>query len=110
MPRRLVAAMSDPWLAVIFVGAAAVSFKAAGPVAIGGRDLPPRVVQLVSALAPALLAAFVVTGTFASRQELVLDARAVGLAAAAACVTLRLPMLVAVVAAAVVTAATRALA
>jgi hypothetical protein len=61
----------------------------------------------VSALAPALLAAFVVTGTFTSSRDVVLDERTLGLAAAAICVWVRAPLLVGVVAAAVVTAAAR---
>ncbi len=100
--------MSDPWLAVLIVGASAMLLKAAGPVLVGGRELPERALQLVGALAPALLAAFVVTGTFAANREIVLDARALGLAAAALCVWLRAPQLVGVVAAAVVTAFARA--
>ncbi len=100
--------MSDPWLAVLIVGASAMLLKAAGPVLVGGRELPERALQLVGALAPALLAAFVVTGAFAGDREIVLDARALGLAAAALCVWLRAPLLVGVVAAAVVTALARA--
>ena len=101
--------MSDTWAAVILVGVAAMVFKASGPVVVGGRELPARALQLVSALAPALLAAFVVTGTFGGSRELVLDARAFGLLAAAGCVALRAPLLVAVAAAAVVTALARAM-
>jgi uncharacterized membrane protein len=99
--------MSDAWLAVILVGASAMVLKAAGPVAVGGRELPPRAMQLVGALAPALLAAFVVTGTFADGRSVVFDERAPGLAAAAFCVWLRAPLLVGVVAAAAVTALVR---
>lgn len=100
--------MSDAWAAVLLVGIMAVVFKATGPVAVGGRELPPRALHLVAALAPALLAAFVVTGSFASGRELVIDARTLGLLAAAGCIALRAPLLVAVVAAAVVTALVRA--
>ncbi len=101
--------MTDVWLAVLIVGCGAIIFKAAGPVVIGGRELPVRAIQLVGALAPALLAAFVVTGTFSTNQDLTLDARALGLAAAAICIALRAPLLAAVVAAAAVTALTRLL-
>jgi hypothetical protein len=105
----MVAPVSDTWLAVIFVGFGAMAFKAAGPVVVGGRELPERAAQLVGALAPALLAAFVVTGTFATGTELSIDARAVGLAAAAICIVFRAPLLAAVVAAAAVTALVRLL-
>jgi hypothetical protein len=98
------------WIAVAVVGACAMALKAAGPVALGGRQLPERAMQLVSALAPALLAAFVVTNTFGSGRSLVLDARSAGLAAAGVCVALRAPLLVSVVAAALVTALVRGVA
>ncbi len=99
--------MSDTWLAVVIVGAAAAAMKAAGPVALGGRDLPERVGPLVAALAPALLAALVVTNTFGEGQALTVDARVAGVAAAAVCIALRAPLLAAVVAAAAVTALAR---
>ncbi len=100
--------MSDTWLAVAIVGGAAMVMKSAGPVALGGRELPGRAGLLIAALAPALLAALVVTSTLADGQSLVLDARILGVGAAALCVALRAPLLAAVVAAAVVTALARA--
>jgi len=103
-----VAKVSDAWLAVIIVGMATIAIKAAGPVAVGGRELPQPVSQLVGALAPALLAAFVVTSTFGAGERLVFDERALGLGAAAVCIWLRAPLLVSIVAAAVVTALARA--
>lgn len=99
--------MSDVWLSVVIVGAAAAVMKAAGPVVFGGRELPGRVGPLVAALAPALLAALVVTNTFGDGQALALDARVVGVGAAAVCITLRAPLLASVVIAAVVTALVR---
>lgn len=101
--------MSDTWLAVIIVGAAAIVMKAAGPVVLGGRELPGRASLLVAALAPALLAALVVTNTVGAGQSLVLDARALGVGAAALCIAVRAPLLAAVLAAATVTAVARAL-
>jgi hypothetical protein len=100
--------MSEVWLAVIVVGAGAIVMKAVGPVAVGGRPLPERAMVLVAALAPALLAAFVVTNTFAQGRSLVLDARALGMLAASVCIALRAPLLVSILAAAAVTAAARA--
>ena len=101
--------MSDVWLVVVVVGACTVLFKALGPVAIGGRELPPRLRSVVALLAPTLLAALVVVSTFASGRSLVLDARAAGMVAAAIAVVLRAPLLVTVAAAAVVAALVRAL-
>ena len=101
--------MSDTRAAVVIVGVAAIALKAAGPVAVGGRPLPPRIMLLVGTLAPALLAAFVVTNTFGQGSSLTLDARAVGVAAAGACIWLKAPLLVTIVAAALATAITRAM-
>jgi branched-subunit amino acid transport protein len=101
--------MSRVWLAVALVGAATVALKAAGPVLLGDRELPARVRVLVGLLAPALLAALVVTNTLASGRHVVVDARLAGVAAAAISLRLRAPILVAVALAAAVTAAIRAL-
>lgn len=101
--------MSHVWLAVVLVGVATVALKAAGPVLLGGRELPARTRALVGLLAPALLAALVVTQTLATDRHVVVDARLAGVAAAAGALRLRAPMLAAVVLAAAVTAAVRAL-
>lgn len=101
--------MKEFWAAVVIVGASAMALKAAGPVVVGGRPLPPRVMLLVGALAPALLAAFVVTNTFGSGSSLALDARAVGLAAAGVSIGMRAPLLVTIVAAAAATGIARAM-
>jgi branched-subunit amino acid transport protein len=98
------------WLVVALVGAATVALKAAGPVLLGGRPLPRRLAAVVELLAPALLAALVVTQTFASGRSLVLDERLVGMAVAAVALWRRAPVLVVIVAAAAATALVRALA
>jgi branched-subunit amino acid transport protein len=97
------------WIMVAVVGAATIALKGLGPVALGGRSLPPRVLGVVGLLAPALLAALVVTQVFGGDRELVLDARAAGLGAAAVALALRAPILAVIVAAAVATALVRAL-
>ena len=101
--------MSDVWRAVILVGIGAVVCKAAGPVAIGGRQLPGRLQGLVGTLAPALLAALVATQVFGGTHELTVDARALGLGAAAVLIALRAPILAVVMGAAAATALARAL-
>ena len=60
-------------------------------------------------LAPTLLAALIVTNTFATGRDLVLDARAAGLAAALVAVLLRAPVLVVILVAAVTAGGLRAL-
>ena len=58
-------------------------FKASGPVLLGQRELPPRVASVVEVLAPAMLAALVVTQTVGGDRELVLDERLAGSSSAA---------------------------
>jgi Branched-chain amino acid transport protein (AzlD) len=101
--------MSRVWIVLALVGAATVALKAAGPVLLGSRELPARVRVLAGLLAPALLAALVVTNTVASGRHIVVDARLAGVAAATILLRLRAPILVAVAVAAAVTAAIRAL-
>ena len=102
--------MTDAWLVVAAVGAATIGIKSAGPVLLGGRPLPPRLVAVVRLLAPALLAALVVTQTVVSGDRLVLDARLAGVAVAAVALVLRAPLLLVVVLAAASTAILRLLA
>lgn len=101
--------MSPAWWTVILVGAATVAIKGAGPVLLGGRPLPRRAAQVIGLLAPAVLAALVAINTFGDGRTLVLDERALGVGAAALAVVFKAPPLVAVVVAAAVTAAARAL-
>ncbi len=102
--------MSEIWLLVVLTGVSAVLLKAVGPVLLGGRALPERFGGVVALLAPALLAALIATQTFADGKTLVIDERVAGLSAAAMALWLRAPVLLAVVAAAVVTGGLRALA
>jgi branched-subunit amino acid transport protein len=95
------------WLVIAVVGLATMLFKASGPVLLGGRSLPPRVAALVDVLAPAMLAALVVTQAVGGDRELVFDVRLAGLAAGGVAVALRAPLIVVMATAAVVAAAIR---
>lgn len=101
--------MSAGWAAVVAVGAGTVVLKAVGPVGVAHRRLPERVERLLGLLAPAILAALVVTETFAGGRHLVVDARLAGVGAGIVCVALRAPLWVVVLAGALATAAVRAL-
>ncbi len=70
--------MSSAWIVVAVVGVATILFKAAGPVLLGRRALPPRVQSVVDLLAPVMLIALVVTQTFGGDEEITVDARVVG--------------------------------
>jgi hypothetical protein len=99
--------VSSWWIAVLVVGVGTIALKAVGPVLLGGRALRPALAGPLTLLAPALLAALVVTQTFASGRHLVLDARAAGVGAAAVAIALRAPLILVVVVAAVATALVR---
>ena len=99
----------DVWIAIIALTVICVVIKAAGPVALGGRDLPRWADQLIALVPAALLPALIVVETFAHGKELVLDARAAGLAAAMVVLALRGSMLIVLLVAAAVTAGVRAL-
>ena len=101
--------MSAAWITVLAVGAGTVVLKSVGPVGVAGRELPPRVAGLLSMVAPAILAALVVTETFAHGRSLVVDARIAGVGAGAVAVLLRAPFWVVILVGAVATAAVRML-
>jgi hypothetical protein len=100
--------VSSVWIVIILVGAGTVALKAVGPVVLDGRELPRALSVVLFLLAPALLAALVVTQAVAGDREIVLDERLLGISAAAVGIVLRLPLLAVVVVAAAVTAGVRA--
>jgi branched-subunit amino acid transport protein len=101
--------MSTAWTTIAALAVATAAIKGAGPVALGGRDLPPLAVRLISFAAPALLGALVAVETFGRDKELVLDARVAGLIAAAAVLAARLSVIWVGAAAALAAAITRLL-
>jgi branched-subunit amino acid transport protein len=96
------------WITIGGLAAATAVIKAFGPVIFGGRDLHPILARVIPLLAPALLAALVVTETAGGHgRTLTIDARAAGLAVAGAALALKAPLVVVVIAAAVATAVVR---
>ena len=87
------------WLVIAVVGVATVAFKASGPVLLGRRELPPRALTLVEVLAPAMLAALVVTQTVGGDRAIVLDERLAGVAVGGVAIWLRAPLIAVMVAA-----------
>lgn len=96
---------------VVLVGLTVITYatKAAAPLALGGRPLPAAVTRLADLLPAALLAALVVVSGVAEDAAIAVDARLVGLAAAAVALSRRAPFVVAVVAACAATALVRLL-
>jgi branched-subunit amino acid transport protein len=101
--------MIGTWATVILVGLATFAIKAAGPLLLGGRELPPRLQGMLDHLPPALLAALIVTQALGDEVRLALDPRMLGLAAAAVALAVRAPVLLVLVAATATTALARML-
>lgn len=85
------------------------AIKAAGPIALGGRELPARFTAVIVLLAPALLAALVVTETLADGDRLAIGADTVGVLAGGLIAWRWGSIIACVVVAAAVTAGLRAL-
>ena len=102
--------MSEAWLTVLLLAAATAAIRAAGPILVGGREPSGRVRSVIALLAPALLAALVVSETLGEAEGgIALDERLAGVAAAGGVLAYRESLLLAIAVAAGVTAAARAL-
>ncbi|MDT0568662.1 AzlD domain-containing protein [Streptomyces sp. DSM 3412] len=97
------------WIAVAVTAVGCYAVKLIGLLVPAGLLERPLVQRLAALLPVALLAALTAQQTFADGHDLVVDARAAGLAAAAVALLLRAPFLVVVAAAVVVTAGARAI-
>jgi uncharacterized membrane protein len=100
--------MTAVWISIAVVAAANFAIKAAGPVLLGGRELPPPFVAVIALLGPALLTALVVVGTFSEGSDLRIDAQAAGVAVSGAAFLTRVPMLAAIALGALTAALLRA--
>jgi branched-subunit amino acid transport protein len=96
------------WLVVVLTALTTVVTKGLGPVATGSRELPAPAVRVVVLLAPALLAALVVTNALADGDRIGVGADTAGAVVAGLLLWRRAPVLLVVVAAAAVTAGLRA--
>ena len=101
--------MSSAW--ELIGGCAALTFaiKAAGPVALGGRELPARFASVITLMAPALLAALVATHALANGRHLEVGPETVGVLASGAVMLKTRSIPLCVITAALVTALVRAL-
>jgi Branched-chain amino acid transport protein (AzlD) len=88
---------------IVVLGTGCALIKAAGPIALGERALPPAAKMLVDGLSPALLAGLVVATTLSRNQAIVLDSRVAGIAAAIVVARVRGPLMLALASAAAVT-------
>ena len=70
------------WLLIAGCVLMTAAIKAAGPVVVGGRSLPAWFLRVIALMAPALLAALVVTAALAEGQRLGMGAHTAGVAVA----------------------------
>jgi branched-subunit amino acid transport protein len=96
---------------VVIAGAALITaaIKAVGPVALGGRELPERFTGVIGLLAPALLAALIVTQSLADGQRWAVGTDTAGVVAGGIVAWRTGSIIACLVVAAGVTAALRAL-
>jgi branched-subunit amino acid transport protein len=97
------------WWAVFALAAGTYVSKAAGPLALGSRTVPPSLQRALTLLSVTLLSGLVAISTFGDGRGLTIDARAAGLAVALGAVWLRAPFAVVVISATVTAAGLRAL-
>ncbi len=74
------------WQVIAGCAVVTAAIKGVGPLALGGRDLHPRFIGVVTMLAPPLLAALVVTQALADGKHLGVGADTAGVAASAVAV------------------------
>ena len=97
------------WLVILGLAVTTAVVKAAGPVVFGGRTPGPTFLAVVAMMAPALLAALVVTSLFSDGSRLSVGADTVGVALAGLLLWRGRSLVLAVLVAVVVTAVLRAL-
>lgn len=103
--------MTAVWVTIAGLCVATAIIKGFGPLMFGARDLPGILARAIPLLAPALLAALVVTATLGGTgRSLVIDARVGGVIVAGFAIWRRWPLVVVVLCAAAATAVLRAVA
>lgn len=101
--------MTSVWITIAALSLGTFAAKIIGPLTVGDRLPEGRGLRVTGLVAPAILAGLVVYETFAAEDGFTIDARVAGLAAAAAGLMARLPMIVVILLAAAATALTRVL-
>lgn len=79
------------WTLVLLLALGAYALKFVGVVLLGGRTLNPMVARCVMLIPAALLGALIAKDTFTNAHDIVIDARAAGLAVAVIATWRRLP-------------------
>lgn len=100
---------TQQWMLVAGCAIITAVIKGAGPIAFGGRELPPRLAGVIALLAPALLAALIVTQALADGRHIAVGADTAGVGLAGLVVWRGGSIMIAVAVAVLVTAGLRAL-
>jgi branched-subunit amino acid transport protein len=98
----------ETWALIGLCAAVTIAIKAVGPMALGHRDLPGWFIEVIALMAPALLAALVVTAALADGQRLAVGADTAGVGVAGVALWRGVNVVVGVAIAATVTAGLRA--
>ena len=96
------------WALIGLCAVVTAMIKAFGPIALGHRDLPAWFTDVIVLMAPALLAALVVTAALADGDRLAVGADTAGVAVAGAALWRGVNIIIGVLIAATVTAGLRA--
>jgi branched-subunit amino acid transport protein len=98
------------WWFIVALAAGCYAFKVIGLILVGDRTMPPAVARCLALIPAAMISALVALNTFSDGQDLVVDARAAGVAAAVIAAWRKAPLIVVIILGAGVTAAVRAIA
>jgi branched-subunit amino acid transport protein len=96
------------WVLIGLCALVTAIIKATGPIALGGRELPPRFGAVIRLMAPALLSALVCVAVFAQEKDLGVSEDTAGVAVAGIALLRGANIVIGVVIAAGVTALLRA--
>ena len=96
------------WALIGLCALVTAAIKAVGPIALGHRDLPGWFIDVIALMAPALLAALVVTAALADGEHLAVGADTAGVGVAGLALWRGVNVVVGVAIAAAVTAGLRA--
>lgn len=95
------------WVLIIALAIGAYAFKFTGLVILGGRTLPAPFERCLALIPAAVISALIVKDTVTQGRDIVIDARAAGIAVAVLLAWRRSPLIVVIVAGAAVTALVR---
>ena len=95
------------WILIIVLALSTVLLKTLGPVLAGGRQPPAPLTRVIALVAPALISALIVTGTFTDGRHLVIDERAAGVVVGTVALWFRVPAFFAMIMGATVCALLR---